>query len=208
MEAIVKLVLLVGESAVLLCHEVDEGVFFPLAETVIFRHFLEDYALVFDLRIDAGCYFLQLVINYLPDVLLDVVQHIIEITLDLLHYFVHLFLLVVPASEGRVSKHVHVSLDLVVDVVIGSDGFLEVLVAHLFVIGFDDSDHLCADGVELEIILQLVRMRLVLQQSVDHAPQQQWHLLLHEILHHLRDLEVELQKPDPELLIRLLRAAE
>lgn len=77
----------------------------------------------------------------------------------------------VPASERRVSEHVHVSLNLVVDVVVSSDGLFEVLVAHLFVVGLDDPDHFCADGVKLEVILQLIRMRLVLQQPVDHAPQ-------------------------------------
>lgn len=58
MEAIVKLVLLIGESAVLLGHEVDVGVILPFSITVIFRHFLEDYALVFDLWIYAGCHLL------------------------------------------------------------------------------------------------------------------------------------------------------
>lgn len=122
MEAIVKLILLIGQPAVLLCHEVDVGVFFPLAVTVILRHFLEDYALVFHLRVDAGCHFLQLVIHYLSDVLLYVVQHIVEIALDLLHYLVHLFFFVVPARERRVSEHVHVSFNLVVDVVVRPDG--------------------------------------------------------------------------------------
>ena len=208
MEAIVQLVLFVSEPAVLLRHQVDIGIFFPLAVTIVFRHFLEDYALVLDLRVDTGRHFLQFIVNHLPDVLLNVIEHVVETALDFLHHLVHLFFLVVPASEGRAPEDVHVALDLVVDVVVGADGLLEVLVAHLLVVGLDNPDHVCADGVELEVILQLVGVRLVLQQAVYHAPQQQRHLLLHEVLHHFRDLEVQLQKSHPQLLVRLLRPAE
>jgi hypothetical protein len=123
MESIVKLILLIGQPTILLGQQINKGIFFTFLEAVILGILLKDYTLILDFWIDDSSHFLKLVINRLPHILLDIVEHIVQVGLDLLDDVIDLVFFVILAGESRISKNVHIALDLVVDVIVGPDAF-------------------------------------------------------------------------------------
>lgn len=94
-----------------------------------------------------------------------------------------------------------------VDVIVSSDGTLEVILLLAAIATLDDLDHLGAVGIELIIALGDLRAVLLPEKLVDGAPEQQGHLLLDKLFEDLGDLEVELEKPHPQGLVRGMRLA-
>ena len=79
-----------------------------------------------------------------------------------------------------------------VDVVIGPNGTLQIILFHVWITAFDNFDHLCAVGVEFVVALRGLGAVGGSEELVGHTPEEERHLLLHKLFENFRNLEVEL----------------
>jgi hypothetical protein len=193
-EAVVQVILLVGDAAILLREQVQKGVLFLPAEVVaIPAALLKGDALELAGGIDGLRGLLEFVINGSADSLLDILHHFLKLPLDLVENLGDLLLPIGFLDESSVFDEVEFSLDVVVDFVVGADGALQKLLLVLSV-RFYDPQHLGAGCIKLGVPLHFIRSHSGLQQFVGHAPQQERHLLFHKILDDVGNLIVELQE--------------
>jgi hypothetical protein len=121
--------------------------------------------------------------------------------LGLFQDILHLSFLVVAPDELRLADTCHLPFQLVVDVEVGSNCAFEVVLLHAGITAFDDLQHFGAVGVEFVVPLGDLVAAATAEKLVYGAPEEQRHFLFHKILEDFCDLEVELQKTDPESLV-------
>jgi hypothetical protein len=153
MKTIVELILFICNSAIFLSKQIDEWIVFSLFKAIILRVLLKNNTFILNLWINYCCHLLKFIINRFTTIFLDIVEHIVQIYFDFLHYFINLVFLVIFTSKGWVSEDIHITLNLVINVKICSNTFLQVLLTTISVIWFDDAYHLSANRIKFEVVL-------------------------------------------------------
>jgi len=153
MKSIIELILLICKSAIFLSKQIDEWIILSFLKAIILRIFLKNDTFILDLWIDYCCHLLKFIVNRFTNIFLDIVEHIVQIDLNFLHDFINLILFVVLTSKVWVSKNIHITFDLVINIEICSYTLLQVLLTTISVIWFDDADHFSANRIEFEVIL-------------------------------------------------------
>ena len=134
-----QLLVFICYFGVLLGHQIDVGVLLSLPEALgLCCYFFKGHTRVCDSLIYIFGILFELIIHSLSESHFYVLQEIIQLIFGLIENIIDLVLFVIGVVKSIASDAVELSFQLMIDVKVGSNGTLKVLLFHSGISTFDD----------------------------------------------------------------------